>query len=352
MVFTVTVSTNGNHPFDGYVTLSIGDYKDILVPVNSKAVFTLNTVDFGEGSYVVYAKYSNDTHCAPSQISDSFIIRPKATIIAKDRVRAYNTAYDYKAAFYDFEGNALANTYVEFVVGKIQYKVKTDSKGVAKLKAKLSAGTHTILIKNLVTKESLTKKVKIVKRITAKNAKVFYNSGSYYKVRIYKTNGKHVGANKKVTFKFNGKKYTVKTSKNGYAKFKVATKDVTPKTYKVYITYLKYKATKKIKVKHVIKARKTTKVSKNGTSVKVKITLKGKKVLKNKKVSVTFYGKTKVLKTNKKGVAYYKLTKNTINKLTRGYKYALTLKYEKEILKRYVKVRSKSYSNFNVYFIM
>ena len=125
-----------------------------------------------------------------------------------------------------------------------------------------------------------------------------------------------------------------------------------PKTYKVVITYDKYKSSKKIKIKHVIRAKKYTYVSKNGTSAKLTILLKSSKVLKNKKISVKFLTKTYTLKTNKKGYAFLKINQKTISGLRYSSTHLVTIKYDKDVLKRYVKVRSKSASNFNVYFIL
>ena len=280
ITLSVDVETNSNNAFDGIVTITMGDYEDYLMPVNGHAVFTLNTVDIGEGSYVVYAKYSNDTHCAPSQTSKSFMILPMVTINAKNLKRGYNSTYDYYAVFYDFNHNRLAKTYVMFVVKGVQYKVKTNSKGVAKLKAKLAPGTYKILIRNLVTKESLTKKVKITKRIYAKNTKAYYNSGYSYKVKIFGNNGKLVGKGHKVKFKFNGKEYNVKTNKKGIAKLKISTKDNKPGKYKIRIYYKSYKVAKKITIKHVIHSKKISKLSKNDSSAKIKILLKSKKSIK------------------------------------------------------------------------
>ena len=352
MLLDVSVSSNGKYALDGIVKLNIGSYEEYLSVINSHAIFTVSTVALGEGSFVVYAKYSNDTHNTPSQTSSSFMIMPQRTISADNMQRGYNSTYDFKATFLDFDGNRLSKVYVEFVVDGIQYKVKTNSKGVAYLKAKLKPGTHSILIKNLVTKESLTKSVKIMKRIYAKNKKPYYNSGYYYKVKIYGANGKRVGANKKVTFTFNGKKYTVKTNKYGIAKLKLTTKNVLPKTYKIKVQYLTYKVTKKIKVRHVIRAKKITSVSKNATAAKVRIQLKNTKVLKNKELTVKFMGKTSKLKTNSKGFAYLKISHKTISSAKKGYLYPVKIKYLNDERVVRFEVRSTSNSNFNVYFIL
>lgn len=352
IVLDVGVSSNGAYPLDGIVKLTLGSYEEYLSVINSHALFTISTVALGEGSFVVYAKYSNDTHNTPSQTSASFIVLPQRTISADNMQRGYNSSYDFRATFLDFDGNRLGNVYVEFEVDGVSYRVKTNSKGVGYLKAKLKPGTHNVLIKNLVTKEFTTKTVKITKRIYAYNKKPYYNSGYYYQVKIYGANGKRVGANKKVTFTFNGKKYDVKTNKKGIAKLKITTKNVKVKTYKIKVQYLTYKVTKKIKVKHVIRAKKLTSVSKNATSAKLRIQLKNTKALKNKKLTVKFMGKTQTLKTNSKGFAYLKISQKTILSARKGYQYPVKINYLKDEKTVRFKVTSSSKSNFNVYFIL
>ena len=54
--------------------------------------------------------------------------------------------------------------------------------------------------------------------------------------------------NKKVTFKFKGKKYIVKTNKRGYATLTLKLK-LKVGNYKIYTSYGKSKATNKITVK-------------------------------------------------------------------------------------------------------
>ena len=348
----VKVETNGNYAFDGLVTLTLGDYEDTLSLINSQAVFTLNTVDLGEGSFVVYAKYSNDTHCSPSQTSESFIVRPQSTIKAGNIKRGYNSSYDYRATFYDFNGNVLANTYVEFEVKGVKYKVKTNSKGIAYIKDKLKPGTYKVTIKNPVTQESTTKTFKIVKRIQASNKRYYYSSGAFYKVRIYKDDGNPVGAGCKVKFTFRGQNYTVKTDKKGYAKIRVATVNATPKTYKIRITYKSYTTVKKITIRHVIHANKVSQISKSDARVKIKILLKSSKILKNKNIKVTFLKQLYKYKTNKKGEAYFQMNKYGENHIKYGRTYRLIITYNKEVLYRYIKIKNKYSSNFNVYFIL
>ena len=142
-------------------------------------------------------------------------------------------------------------------------------------------------------------------------------------------------AGAKVTFKVNGKNVAVLTTdKNGYASYKITQ---TPKSYSITAEANGLKATNKLNVKQVINVKKVSKVKKSKTT-KVKITLKGKTVYKNKKLTVKFNGKKYTVKTNKKGVAIFKVTKKMLKKFKVGKKVKYTVIYSADKLTRYVKV--------------
>lgn len=119
-------------------------------------------------------------------------------------------------------------------------------------------------------------------------------------------------AGQTVTFKFNGKTYIPKTDRNGIAKVKVSFSS--KKTYVITFAfggtdnYKASKTTSKIIVKTGSKKSKiqssNMKVKKNKKKTfKFKLTSSNGKALANQKVIVKVNGKTKTLKTNKKGMA-------------------------------------------------
>ena len=173
-------------------------------------------------------------------------------------------------------------------------------------------------------------------KITGDDLNAFYLDGSVYKVRVYGDDGNHlIGV--KVIFKINGNVVaTTTTDKEGYASYKVVQ---TPKTYNIIIESNGLKLTKKLIIKQVIKAKKTTKVKKSNKVTKIKITLKGKKAYKNKKLTIKFNGKKYIVKTNKKGVAKFKVTKKMIKKFKKAKKVKYTITYSKTSLKRYIKIK-------------
>ena len=206
----------------------------------------------------------------------------------------------------------------------------------------LSAGDHNIVIaysgdeNHSSFKFNETAKVASLAKITGDDLTCYYLDGSVYKVRVYGDDGNPLSG-AAVTFKLNGKVVAKSTTdKNGYASYKVVQ---VPKTYTIVSEVNGLKLTKKLKVNQVIKAKKVTKVKKSKKVTKIKITLKGKKAYKNKKLVVKFNGKKYKVKTNSKGVAKFKVTKKMVKKFKKGKKVKYTITYNKDSLKRYIKIK-------------
>lgn len=256
------------------------------------------------------------------------------TIVASDLTRGYASPYDFKAEFYDGNGKALKNSEVNFIVNGNDNIVKTDEYGVAKLAIKLSVGTYNIEIRNYATGEVTTKKVTIVGRIIGnRNINVDYSYSTNYRIRLYADNGQAVGVGESVIITFNNVKYTVNTDKDGYAIFKV--NGLLPKTYTVTAEYKGVKVSNKIVVKQVLKA-KNAKFKKSKKVKKFKATLKTSKgkVIVGKKVTLKVKDKTYKAKTNKNGVAVFK-----IKNLKRTGKFKAKITYLKTSIKKTITVK-------------
>lgn len=211
-------------------------------------------VDYGEGS-ISFSKNTISNCKAFKQGDYIYSFKHKIaknigfSISAGNMVRGYKSGLDYKAIFYDINGKALKNYNVHFKVKGKTYKVKTDSKGVAKLYIKLNVGIHKVEITNPETGDKIDYYAFILKRIVGnKPITMIYGDGSKYTVRIIGDNGKFVGYGKIVTFKLNGKSYKVKTNKNGYASLKIS---LPPKKYNIKAIYKEFKVSNKIKVKPI-----------------------------------------------------------------------------------------------------
>ena len=194
----------------------------------------------------------------------------------------------------------------------------------------ISVGDDKVFAKNS-TQISVAVTSPIFKLSKNKNVAAVYSAKATYKVLVTR-DGKAVGASEKVIFNYNGKTYPVKTDKNGYATLNINTK-VKVKKYDITATYKGVKVTNKVTIKHVIKAgNKKVKKSKKVTKVKVSLIKVNGKYLKAKKLKIKFNKKTYKVKTNKKGVATWKVKKSMLKKLKVGKKYKYTVTYGKDVV--------------------
>ena len=174
-------------------------------------------------------------------------------------------------------------------------------------------------------------------KIVAKKATIFYMAGQKYSVTVYGKDGK-VAKNTDVIFKVNGKTFKkVKTNAKGVASV-ILTQ--LPKTYKVTAQALGKSATAKVTIKPILTLKKV-KVKKSAKKLVIKASLKkvNGKYLKGKKITLKFKGKKFTAKTNKKGVAKFKIGKKVLKKLKVGKKVKYQATYVKQTVKKSVKVK-------------
>ena len=319
----------------GNLTLVAGNTTYVARLENGTAEITAN--ELIEGSNVVGIAYSGDSKYAPKSYSSIFVVN--TMIVASDMTRGYNSGVDYQVKIVDNNGNPLKNKYVTFTINNRKYISSTNENGIAKLNVKLRVGTYNVIV-NLDGGKNVTKKLKIVKRITGnKNVVKYYNSNFKYKFKVIGNDGKAVGKGVKVTVKIGKKTYRLKTDKKGYITIRL-TKKFTPKKYTIKAAYKGYSVKNKIKVKGVIFSKKTVNIKKSSRKLVLKAKLKqGKKLLKNKKVIFKFKGKKYKAKTNKKAIAKVTIKRNVIKKLKVGKKYRFKVTYLKSSINRTVKVK-------------
>ena len=245
-----------------------------------------------------------------------------ATVKTGKVTNRYIDGVIYEATFYESNGSPLKKTIVFCGVNSMSYGMNatTDSNGVAKFPLPLKNGNYKLYLYNPVTGDVTTDDLKVFDVLTGgKNMNVYFGSGKYYSVRAFDNNGKPVTAGKKVTFiigyyKINEKtykvktvtkKYTVKTDKNGFAKLKINFK---AGTYSVVAKYGDFGVVNSITVKPtLIHLTKVHSIGKKTFKFKIKLLNNKGKVLKNKKIKVKFNKKTYKAKTNKKGIAVFKI---------------------------------------------
>lgn len=173
--------------------------------------------------------------------------------------------------------------------------------------------------------------------LKANNMNMLYTSGMKYNVYVSASGSPVTG--KTISFTINGKKTTAVTNNQGFASVKI---DLPPKSTKYSVTayYQGVKITNKIKINSIIQA-KNVKIKKSSRTLKIKVVLKkvNKKYLKNKKITLKFKGKKYAVKTNKKGVATFKISKNILKKLKTGKSYNYRVYYLKDFANKKITVK-------------
>ena len=256
------------------------------------------------------------------------------TVFANDLVKIVNDNSKYSALFLDNNGSPLANTNVDIIINSLRFVFKTDNKGYVKLDMNFKPDSYLVTAINPMTGEYIENKVVVLSSITEnKNVVMYADEVVTFKVKI-------PYPNQKVTFNIDGKTFSVKSDKNGWASINLNKGNLILKTKKYIITTIfnGFSVYNTIKVKHVIIAKKLTKIKALKTA-KIKIKLKGRKIIKNKRIIVKFNGKKYKIITNKKGIAFFKINKKMIMKLKKGKKYKLTITFKNDVVCRYVKVK-------------
>ena len=292
LVFLIAVafilSVNFAFAVDENVTQAVSEVDDNLVELQDAPQDTL-TDDSGD-------IISQDT---------SNYQEPVQTIKMGKVTKRYNGAIEYQATFYDADGNPLKNKEVYFEVDdSADYSVVTDSNGVALLTVFIKNGNHKIgafCTDPLGINYDNIKVFDVLKG--NKNINMYYDGGNTYKVRVFDDNGQPEKAGKKVMFSI-GKKVVYRyTDKNGYAQFKIHS---TPGIYEIGAKYQNFFVKNYLTVKQVIKPLTSFKDKAVKSKIKYKVKLLGKNN-KNKVIKVKFNKKTYKAKTNKKGIAIFKL---------------------------------------------
>ena len=216
--------------------------------INGVATFYLGNV---KGTYYCKVQYYGDSKYAPSTQGFSITIRPPR-IAASALSIVYTAKKKYSVTVYKTNGKVASGVKVTFLINNKAYKtVKTNKKGVASVAISKVPGSYKITSKALGV--SATKKLTVKHLVSLKKVKVKRSAKKLVlTATLKKVNGKYL-KNKKVTFKFNGKKYKVKTNKKGVAKLvikaKVLKKLKVGKKVKYQATYLKDTVKKTVKVK-------------------------------------------------------------------------------------------------------
>ena len=264
--YTVTLMSINNNPIANEpVVINIGSsVVNAVTDNNGKVTVKVNQ---NTGTHAIKVTYAgDDIEWAPASAQATLKVNKMSTkIVASNYAMFIKKATYYKVTLKDSNGNPLSNQKVKIKVNKKTSTVKTNSKGVAKVKLKLKKGTYKVTItyagNNKYNSVKTTKKIVVKKalktKITAPKLTVAPKKSSKYTVILKDENG-NVLKKQKLIIKVNGKKYTKKTNSKGQTTIKVKFSKL--KTYKVKVTYKgnkKYKKSSKTGKVIVKKAIKT-----------------------------------------------------------------------------------------------
>ena len=332
--YTATFKDGNGNPLKNTKVKFKLNGKTYTQKTNSKGVASL-AIDLKVGTYTVYAIH-------PDGYKTSNKITVKTSVISSNLNKRYLSSKVFSATFYGTNGKLLSKKYVTFKCHGDTFKVKTNSKGVAKLSVISYPSTFKIYSINPQTGEKKTNTIKISPTMTASKMSVFSDKTSTFKVKLYK-NEKLV-KNAKVYVYIKGVKKVAKTNADGVASvsFKLAKGTY---TFESYDPYTKSSIGTKITVKLAsIKASNMVAPSNKTSKYTVTLLKQNGDVAKNTNMQITLNGVNKTVKTNAYGAASITFnlpagTYKVVSKdLSTGYTKTTTITvYESNIGKSYNK---------------
>uniref|UniRef100_UPI00386D15D0 hypothetical protein n=1 Tax=Methanobrevibacter sp. TaxID=66852 RepID=UPI00386D15D0 len=244
----------GNIAYDahGSITFFIDGVKGPVIDIVN-GIARLDLSQFKNGAYLISWTYSGDAKYGSSSNRLALTINHKtARISASDLTVLYSAGKKYSVTVYKADGSPASGEKVSFSLNNKAYATATtNSKGVASIVIKSVPGTYKITSSALGV--SITKNLKVKHVVSLKKVKVKKSAKKLVlTATLKKVNGKYL-KKKKVTFKFNGKKYKAKTNKKGVAKVTIKSsvlkKLKVGKKVKYQVTYLKDTVKRTVKVK-------------------------------------------------------------------------------------------------------
>ena len=164
----------------------------------------------------------------------------------KDVTMYYGAGKYYKVKVLDDYGQPAEGVKVNIKIGSTTKTVTVDENGYASLKITQKPGKYSVTVAYKGFKVS--NKVTVKTTLVTKNIAVKKGKTIKFTAKLLNSNGK-ILKNKKVTFKFSGKTYKIKTNSKGIATLKVTNKKLKVGKYTVKTTYGKLTNSNKITIK-------------------------------------------------------------------------------------------------------
>lgn len=292
---------------DGSIILKLDNVTQKFELINGEVVIPFSLSD---GSHDVSVTYESDSYNS-SHTDFTLDVLFEVDFPSKN---IYTLNSGYKCVLHDQFGNRLVNKTVVLTVNNTRYEKTSNEDGEISFIIDLNVGSYQINIQNPTKNETFTHNIQIVPRITDNsNIVMYYGANNDYRVRIHDDKGNIVIA-ETVHIIINGKIYSAKTDRNGFAS--VNLKNFAVKTYTVNVEYRGFKVSNKITVKPILTAK--NKSIKKGKTLKFSAKLLNSigKPVNGKKITFKIKGKKYTAKTNKKGIATIKVKKLKAGKYT------------------------------------
>ena len=382
----VTVSYSGDDKYapylKDYVLAVLVHVKDenLVVPeatINPRPVFSINMPDDATGTFTVII--DNEIHSAQLVNGSARITSPRLSLGKHNVTVDYSGDYNYAHYLRDYNLTILIESKLDnIVVPKLtnnpeplfsidlpddatgtfmvnvngtEYSTQVVNGSAAIKVPKLGDGEYSIVLAYSGDgKYSSASKSSVMTVVNLKpfpefsqnrDAEIVYSNS--YSYRVLLTFHRKPAAGQTVDIIFNGISYKCVTDNNGYATLNVNTK-LQAGEYRITARYDNIEVSNTIKINHMIKASIKMLKSK---SLRVVVTLSNVngKIMKSKKVLLVFKGKKYVSKTNKKGVAKFKISKKVFLKLKKGKTYKCQVSYDGDKIVKKFKIKKKRLIN-------
>ena len=277
---------------------------DYALKTDSKGQVKVSTSDLTPKTYVATISYAGNSKYNPSSVTANVVVSKAATSIS-----AIDDGEELVATLTNEYGKALSSANVMVNINGVDYALKTNSKGQAKLsKSDLEIGTYNATVsyagnnKYNPSNASVVITVKSGTNLAAPDVNVVYRDEFGMLVAtLTNAQGKAL-TSANVVVNLNGMDYALKTNSKGQVK--VSTSDLTPKTYVATISYAgnsKYKPSSATANVVVTKAATSISAIDDGENLVATLTNEYGQALVSANVVVNLNGVDYALKTNSKG---------------------------------------------------
>lgn len=250
------VLTNKLRAYNSGYTFKVRFYQSSgKVLTNTKISFTINSKSYSattdaKGILTCSQKLATGTYTlkftnpATKEV-ESFIFKVVPRITGSAMTMYFGAGKYYKVRICNDDGTpAGKNKVVTFKINKKTVKVKTDKNGYAKLKISQKVGKYTIYATYKGFK--LSNKIVVKPVLTAENISKKKSKKIRFSAKLVNTKGKALKG-KKISFKFKGRIYKIKTNSKGIATLTL--KNLKLGKYTIYSIYGKSKIKNIIRVK-------------------------------------------------------------------------------------------------------